>query len=150
MRAKKRKPQKYNEMIKNRDKPVSKKPKKLSKKRSQERKMSNSSEDSLCRRSSRLVGRTMASMEDVSLEGIVISSDADGEDSVTDVVIRKKHKKKMKTKDKDHKHKKERKAETSSAIDDHPEKKEKMKVKISTPSKKKSPKKMPGTTLVLH
>lgn len=51
--------------------------KKDAKKKAKRRNESNSSEDSVTRRSSRLEGKIMASMEEVSLENIVISSSED-------------------------------------------------------------------------
>lgn len=52
---------------------------KLKKKHRRAQNESNSSEDSITRRSSRLEGKVMASMEEVSLENIVISSSDDEE-----------------------------------------------------------------------
>lgn len=144
MKAKKSRPKKYNEIIKNRDKPVSIKPKVLTKKRCKERQSSNSSDDSVCRRSSRLVGRTMASMEEVSLEDIIISSDADGEneDSLLEMAKRKKTKKKHLAKER---HKAGNKTDAKINVMG----KEETKSKIATPSKKKSPVKKPGTIKIV-
>ncbi|KAL4240609.1 ATPase AAA domain-containing protein 5 [Mactra antiquata] len=92
-KAKKRKIKKHSDK---KDKTLTSK--KLLKRKEKESKKSrnesNSSEDSVTRRSSRLEGRVMASMEEVSLENIVISSSDDDGD---DYKGRKKGKKKKKS-----------------------------------------------------
>lgn len=141
MKAKRGRPRKYNEVIKNRDKPVPKKPKVLTKRRkkTKERNASNSSEDSTCRRSSRLVGRTMASMEEVSLEDIIISSDADSEneDSLQEIRKRKKSKKKLKLGEKVKLNPVSNKTVENNASEKMTPKKRNTKLKGSTPAKDK-------------
>ncbi|XP_053392476.1 ATPase family AAA domain-containing protein 5-like [Mercenaria mercenaria] len=117
----------------------SKKQKKDLKKRNE----SNSSEDSVTRRSSRLEGRVMASMEEVSLENIVISSSEDEGDGVKKVKKRGRPKGSKKVIGELPK----KAADTDIADNKSTPKKDGVKKKIGSPCKSRTPSKKTGMKL---
>jgi hypothetical protein len=107
------------------------------KKNLKKRNASNSSEDSLTRRSSRLEGKCMASMEEVSLENIVISSSDDEDESVK--IVRKRGRPKG---SKNVKSEIPKNVDEINLVDNKgTPKKDVVKKKVGTPSKNRTPSK---------